>query len=169
MLALFTMLANYSRWANRRLHDAVDALSEEAFRTDCGAFFGSLHGTLNHLVVGDLIWLQRLTGSGEAPTALDAIVADDRSALRAAREAADARLLAYVCSLRAEDLAGTVSYTTLSRPAAVAQPLAPALMHVFNHQTHHRGQAHALLTRLAGAAPSFDLLIYQRETGDGLR
>jgi uncharacterized damage-inducible protein DinB len=67
-----------------------------------------------------------------------------------------------------EDLAGMLRYRTISNPRDIAQPLAPALMHFFNHQTHHRGQVHCLLTGLAGDAPSLDLLAYQRETGAGL-
>jgi uncharacterized damage-inducible protein DinB len=70
--------------------------------------------------------------------------------------------------LSEQDLTRRVRYTTLSRPAAIEQELGYALPHVFNHQTHHRGQVHALLTRIAGDAPSLDLILYQRETGIGL-
>lgn len=66
------------------------------------------------------------------------------------------------------DLARKVRYRTISRPAEIEQELGYALPHVFNHQTHHRGQVHGLLTRIAGDAPSLDLILYQRETGIGL-
>ncbi len=126
-------------------------------------------GTLNHLVAADRIWMRRITGEGEAPTRLDAIIAEDRATLRTEREATDDRILGFVGGLDEARLAATFTYTPITVPTPVTQPLAPALVHVFNHQTHHRGQAHALLTRLTGAAPSLDLLVFQRETGIGLR
>jgi uncharacterized damage-inducible protein DinB len=127
-----------------------------------------LHGTLNHLLVGDRIWMQRLTGEGDARTRLDAILFEELEPLRAARVAEDARIVALVSGLSDDDLKRKVRYTTISRPAAIEQELGYTLPHVFNHQTHHRGQVHALLTRLTGAAPSLDLILYQRKTGIGL-
>lgn len=162
------MFADYNAWANRRLYDAAAPLPDRDYRRDLGAAFGSLHGTLNHLLVADRIWMQRVTGEGAAPDALDAILYDDLAELRAARTAEDARIRAFVAGLDDAALQRTITYRTRVRPQDIAQPLAPALLHVFNHQTHHRGQAHALLTRLTGAAPSFDLIVFQRETGAGL-
>jgi len=168
MRALFTMLAGYNAWVNRRLYEAAAALPEADYRRDAGAFFASLHATLNHLLVADRIWMRRFTGEGPMPDRLDAILHDELAGLRAAREAEDARIEAYVAGLDEVTLAGRFRYRTLVQPREMEQPLAPALLHFFNHQTHHRGQAHALLTRFAGDAPSFDLLQYQRETGVGL-
>jgi uncharacterized damage-inducible protein DinB len=88
--------------------------------------------------------------------------------LRAAREREDARIVAYVAGLSEATLAGRFRYRTIVNPADVEQPLAPALIHVFNHQTHHRGQVHALLTGLGRDAPSLDLILFQRATGIGL-
>ncbi len=87
-----------------------------------------------------------------------------------ARAAEDARIIAYVDGLSEADLENTFSYHTITRPAAITQKLAPALAHFFNHQTHHRGQAHTLLTIAGGrdAAPPLDLIYFQRETGIGL-
>ena len=90
-----------------------------------------------------------------------------RSCARA-REAEDSRIARYVDGLTDADLAGRFRYRTITNPRDIEQPLQPALMHFFNHQTHHRGQAHCLLTGLTGTAPSLDLLVYQRETGTGL-
>ena len=162
------MLAAYNEWVNRRLYDAAAALPDADYRADRGAFFGSLHATLNHLLVGDRIWLRRLTGQGEAPDRLDAILHDDFHELRAARQAEDARIVTYVAALSDADLGGIVRYRTTRQPTEIAQPLLPLLLHFFNHQTHHRGQAHCLLTGLKGEAPSFDLLTFQRQTGIGL-
>ena len=168
MKALFAMLAAYNAWANGRLYDAAARLSDADYRADRGAFFKSVHGTLNHLLVADRIWMRRFTGAGEAPARLDAILFADREDLRAAREAEDARILAFVMGLTDEGLQRTIRYRTLSNPADIEQPLAPALAHVFNHQTHHRGQAHAILTGLGRDAPALDLILFQRETGVGL-
>jgi len=163
--SLFVMLAGYNAWANRRLYDAAEKLSNADYRADRGVFFKSMHGTLNHLLVADRIWMRRFTREGDHPDPLDAILFNDRAALRAARETEDARIVAYVEGLDDEPLAGRFRYRTVTNPRDIEQPLAPALAHFFNHQTHHRGQAHAVLT---GAAPSFDLVLFQRETGLGL-
>ena len=168
MDGLFSMLAGYNVWANRRLYDAAAALPDADYRADLGAFFGSLHRTMNHILSGDRIWMKRFTGTGEAPTTLDAVLYDDLGDLRAAREAEDARILAWVTDLDAAALAGRFHYRAISSPQEFEQPLGPALLHLFNHQTHHRGQCHALLTGLTGDAPSFDLILYQREAGIGL-
>ena len=127
-----------------------------------------MHGTLNHLLVADRIWMRRFTGEGEAPSRLDAVLAEAFGDLRAAREREDARIVAYVAGLSEATLAGRFRYRTIVNPADVEQPLAPALIHLFNHQTHHRGQVHALLAGLGHDAPSLDLILFQRATGIGL-
>jgi uncharacterized damage-inducible protein DinB len=164
----FSMMAGYNAWANARLYEAAAGLSDAEYRADGGAFFKSVHGTLNHLLATDRIWLRRFTREGEAPTRLDAILFEALDDLRAARVAEDRRIVDYVDALTDEDLAGAVSYRTITNPVTITQPLAPALAHLFNHQTHHRGQAHGLLTGLGLAAPSLDLILYQRESGTGM-
>jgi uncharacterized damage-inducible protein DinB len=168
MRPIFQMFANYNCWANARLYAAAAQLPDAEYRADHGAFFKSVHGTLNHLLVGDRIWMQRLTGEGDAPARLDAILFEELEPLRAARAAEDARIVAFVSGLSEDDLKRKVRYTTISRPAAIEQELGYALPHVFDHQTHHRGQVHALLTKITGDAPSLDLILYQRVTGIGL-
>lgn len=169
MLARYRMFAGYNAWCNERLYEAAAQFTDADYRTDRGAFFKSLHGTLNHLLVGDRIWMRRFTGLGEAPPSLDAILHHDFVQLRAARRTEDERINRYVEALSEDDLAGTITYRTVVNPQNIEQGLAPALDHFFNHQTHHRGQAHALLSALIGndKTPSFDLIIYQRETGQG--
>jgi len=168
MKSLFEMLAAYNAWVNERLYDASARIPDAEYRRDRGAFFGSLHGTLNHLLLGDRIWMHRFTGEGEEPMELDAILYEDFAALRASRRAEDARIDTYIARLSEKELAGTIRYRSTRSPAEIEQLLAPLLLHFFNHQTHHRGQAHCLLTEIAGEAPSFDLLVYQRQTGAGL-
>jgi uncharacterized damage-inducible protein DinB len=169
MLARYHMFAGYNAWCNERLYDATTQVSDANYRANRGAFFESLHGTLNHLLVGDRIWMRRFTGQGAVPTSLDAILFDDFMQLRSARRAEDERIRHYVGTLREDDLAKTIRFRTVVNPQDIEQMLAPALDHFFNHQTHHRGQAHALLSAIIGKdpTPSFDLIIYQRETGQG--
>jgi uncharacterized damage-inducible protein DinB len=162
MKAHFASFARYNEWANQRLYDAASALPDADYRADRGAFFKSLHGTLNHMLVADRVWMKRFTGEGEAPDKLNAILHEQLADLRAARETEDRRIIAYVDGLDDERLAGTISYRRVSTPDMFVQALAPALSHFFNHQTHHRGQAHAILTSIAGKAPELDLLYFQR-------
>ncbi len=170
MKPYFDMFAGYNRWANRRLYAAARALPDIDYRKPRGAFFSSLHGTLNHLVVSDRIWMRRFTGDGPVQTRLDEILFEDLDGLDAARQAEDDRIVGYVDGLSEADLTSTFSFRTIVKPQDITQPLAPALGHFFNHQTHHRGQAHCLVTEIAGndAMPSLDLIIYQRETGIGM-
>jgi uncharacterized damage-inducible protein DinB len=112
--------------------------------------------------------MRRFTGEGEAPHRLDAILFEDFAELRAARQKEDARIVAYIDGLSEADVAGRIRYRTIVNPSEFEQPLATALAHFFNHQTHHRGQVHCLLTGFDLEAPSLDLLIYQRQTGIGL-
>jgi uncharacterized damage-inducible protein DinB len=109
--------------------------------------------------------MRRFTGEGAMPPSLDAILFEDFRELRAAREAEDRRIEAYIGGLDEAALAASVSYTTITNPARAEQRLSDALDHFFNHQTHHRGQAHCLLTAITGTAPSLDLIVLQRERG----
>lgn len=164
MLDHFRRFAGYNRWANGLLYDAAAALSEADYLADRGAFFGSLHGTLNHVLAGDRIWFRRLSGSGAAPDRLDAILADSLAGLRTARDAEDERILAFVAGLDADGLDRVVRYRTTGG-SEQAQPLGQLLAHIFNHQTHHRGQASTILTGLGHPAPEMDLIFYLRLAG----
>jgi uncharacterized damage-inducible protein DinB len=168
MKQTLAMMAGYNAWANARIYDAAARLPDAEYRADRGAFFKSVHGTLNHLLVADRIWLRRLSGTGEAPDRLDAILFERLKDLEAARHAEDARIVAFVDGLTEGDFARVVHYRTITGTMEFRQPLGPVLVHVFNHQTHHRGQVHALLTGLTGDAPSLDLILFQRETGMGM-
>jgi uncharacterized damage-inducible protein DinB len=156
------MFSHYNAWANGRIYDAAARLSTEQYRADRGAFFKSVHGTLNHLLVTDRLWMKRFTGEGEAPDRLDAILFETLEELRAAREAEDRRINQWVEGLDERRIAATIKYRRVSSPEEFEQQLSLALAHWFNHQTHHRGQVHALLTGLVGKAPELDLLYFQR-------
>ncbi len=158
----FRQFAAYNAWANRRLYDAAAVLSDADYRTDRGAFFRSMRGTLNHLLVADRVWMQRFTGEGVAPDRLDAILHDDLKGLRIAREAEDGRIVAYIDGLDEARLAGTIRYRRVSTPDEFEQALIPALSHFFNHQTHHRGQAHSILCSFGHRDLVLDMLAFQR-------
>jgi uncharacterized damage-inducible protein DinB len=158
----FQQLAAYNRWANARLYAAALELSDQAYRLHIGVFFSSVHGTLNHLLLTDRIWLKRLTGEGEHPNQLDAILFEDRTQLVRARITEDERLIAVVDAYDDAALARLHSYKTTSGMPH-SQAVANIFLHLFNHQTHHRGQAHACLSILTGGEPpSLDLLAFQR-------
>jgi uncharacterized damage-inducible protein DinB len=159
----FEMLARYNRWANVRLYRMASALPDELYRKNVGAYFGSLHGTLNHLLAADRIWMRRLTGSGEHPHKLNEIVVDDFPSLQVARKVEDERIVRFVGEMEETLLKIPWEYQMLNGTPQ-RQPLGEILAHLFNHQTHHRGQAHMILTTLGIAEPHpLDLLLMQRE------
>ena len=165
MKSHFVMMADYNVWANGRLYGMARQLPDEQYRRDVGAYFKSLHGTLNHIMVADLIWVRRLTGVGDHPRNLNAIIYDDLPSLLAARQQVDQRIITYVDSLSDAQLEETWDYRMLGGTLQ-RQRRRETLAHWFNHQTHHRGQAHAILTVLGVCEPDgLDLLLMQRERG----
>jgi uncharacterized damage-inducible protein DinB len=164
MKAYFEQRAAYNRWANARLYEAALSLTDADYRRDVGAFFKSMHGTLNHLLLTDRLWLKRLTGEGEHPDQLDAILHENRRALALARADEDDRIVGYVAALDDATLEGLQKYATTSGKA-FEQKRCDILAHLFNHQTHHRGQAHTILSICTGKAPpQLDMLLMQRGT-----
>lgn len=162
MKSRFEQLAAYNKWANARLFEAALAVDNVDYRRDVGAFFKSLCGTLNHLLVTDRIWMKRLTNEGEHPDRLNAIIHEDGRELARARADEDDRIVRYVASLDEASLAGTLKYAN-SAGKHFEQPRADIVSHLFNHQTHHRGQAHTILSICTGREPpSLDLLAMQR-------
>jgi uncharacterized damage-inducible protein DinB len=158
----FAMFAAYNTWANKQLYAAAGALSANEFGKDVGAYFHSMKGTLNHLLGADRIWMRRFTGDGPAPKKLDEVLYEEFSELSVARKAEDRRIVRYVDSLEPEQLLGTITYTTITSPTEMRQNLSTALSHFFNHQTHHRGQAHTILSLLGRDPPPLDLLYFLR-------
>jgi uncharacterized damage-inducible protein DinB len=161
----FVMMAKYNAWANARLFRMAGALPNDMYRKELGAYFRSLHGTLNHLLAADRIWMHRLTGAGDHPNKLNAILFDDLPSLHIARVEEDRRILDFVQGLAEPAFEEAWDYRTLNGTPQ-RQRRREILAHLFNHQTHHRGQAHAILTTLGVSEPdSLDLLIMQREQG----
>jgi uncharacterized damage-inducible protein DinB len=165
MKAHFVMMANYNEWANARLFRVAGTLEEALYRKEVGAYFRSLHGTLNHLLVADRIWMRRLTGTGDHPEKLNAILFEDLPSLHAARVEEDRRIIAFVQSLDEPAFEEVWDYRTLNGTPQ-RQRRREVLGHLFNHETHHRGQAHAILTVLGVAEPeALDLLLMLRDKG----
>ena len=163
MLEHFRTMARYNAWANRRLYAAASAMGADV-HAETGAVFRTMHSTLNHILVADRIWMHRFTGNGPTYSRLDAEPCATLDELRAARDAEDGRIRTYVDALDEDAVASTFTYRRVSEPGApITQRLAPALAHLFNHQTHHRGQAHTILTTLGHDAPAMDLVFYTRE------
>ncbi|MFN3938346.1 MAG: DinB family protein [Gemmobacter sp.] len=155
------LLARYNRWQNRSLVAAASTLTPAARTQARGAFFGSIAGTLSHLLWGDLVWMARFDG-GTRPeaTADDSATAfPDWDAYRRERAATDARILLWAERIGAEELAGELFWHSRLTGRTQRQPMAVCVVHFFNHQTHHRGQAHAMLTA-AGARPEPTDLVF---------
>lgn len=148
--------AAYNRAANARLYAACAELSEAARKRDLGAFFTSIHGTLNHIMVGDRIWLARFRGETVPSSGLDAILYDDFAALRAARAELDETIAAFMAGVDTAFMGATIAYEN-NEGRRFVDPVDLLVAHFFNHQTHHRGQIHAMLTRLGGPAPVLDM------------
>ena len=157
-------MAVYNRAANTRLYQACAELSDAARARDRGAFFGSIHATLNHLLLGDRIWMARFRGLEMPSTDLDAILYAEFDELSAARDRMDAEICAFMDTLSADWLAGTIAYRN-SQGRDLRDPVAVLLTHFFNHQTHHRGQVHAMLTQAGHRGPVLDLHRVLENTG----
>ena len=162
MKAHFQRMAAYNRWANARLYEAVGKLSPEAFAAPRSGFFPSLLKTLNHILVGDTVWMGRLDGAGSSITSLDQILHADLAALTAARAAMDDRIVGFVDAVAPARLAEHLVYRTVAGDPMRTQ-VSQVLAHFFNHQTHHRGQAHAMLSSTDVAPPSLDLILFLRD------
>lgn len=147
-------MAAYNRWQNENLYDAADALSDADRTQDRGAFFGSIHGTLNHILWADEVWMGRFSGRPHPVTPIAR--SRDRYAgwdeLRAARADLDADIVAWAESLDPAWLARSPVRASGARKTTSPRDHAFLVVHMFNHQTHHRGQVHAMLTA-AGARP----------------
>ena len=162
----FRMLARYNAWANRRIYDAAAALPEADYRRPrpC-AFFTSIHGTLNHLLVVDRLWLARIGRVNHGIEGLDQVLHDDLAALRRAQGTSDARMIELVDGLGEADLAGERRYTMLSAPGTNCSPVQHILATLFNHQTHHRGQVHAMLKETPVPPPPLDIIDFLDDAG----
>jgi uncharacterized damage-inducible protein DinB len=170
MLQQFALLAEYNAWMNEKIYATAAELAEEVRTENRGAFFGSIHGTLNHLLVADRIWLQRFAryftqfsvlewvGALPQPTALDEILFADFQAMREHRRALDATIKEWIGALSQADLDQVLQYSSIKGIPA-SRSFSGVLLHFFNHQTHHRGQVTTLLSQLGKDVGATDLLL----------
>ena len=153
-----TMVA-YNSEMNRRLYAAAARLSDEERRRDRGAFWRSIHGTFSHLVWADRMWMSRLAGwtAPTQPGGQSADLFDDFETMAASRVEADAAIELWADALGKEWLAGDQTWFSGLQQQELTMPRPMLLMHIFNHQTHHRGQAHAMLTAAGQRTGDTDL------------
>lgn len=162
-------MAAYNAWMNDKLYAAAARLPADEVMRARGAFFGSIFGTLGHLVVADTIWLKRFAAdpahlaalaeleSWPMPTRVDRPPCNDLAALATRRRTLDALILRWTSMLDERALSRAIPYANL-RGDRFSRPLLALLMHVFNHQTHHRGQATTLLTQAGEDVGATDLV-----------
>lgn len=155
------VMAEYNAEMNRRLYAAAGRLSDEARRADGGAFWHSIHGTLNHLLWGDRAWMARFEDLPRPPGSMQESpsLIEDFAALRAAREEEDARIGNWAGRVTQDWLDQDLVWRSGGDGAERRRGRAGLVMHFFNHQTHHRGQAHALITRAGEATGDTDLFL----------
>jgi uncharacterized damage-inducible protein DinB len=160
-LAFCRMMAGYNAEMNRRFYAAAARLPEARRREDRGLFWRSLHGTLAHLLWADRQWMARFAAWPKPNRALaesDREV-EDWAELQAARTVADAEIERWAAGLDADWLAGELVWFSGAAKREMRKPRAMLLVHMFNHQTHHRGQAHAALTAMGEDTGDTDLML----------
>ncbi|UYV35806.1 damage-inducible protein DinB [Rhodobacteraceae bacterium D3-12] len=159
-------MARYNGWQNRQMKDALQGLGEAALVEERGAFFGSIMRTINHLLWGDWLWMSRFDG-GEGPpveaSGHDSLT-PNLSEWAIERFKMDARILHWADTRHSVDLTGDLTWYSGMAGQEMAKPLALCVTHFFNHQTHHRGQIHAMATA-AGAQGWTSDLIFMPEEG----
>ena len=165
----FELMARYNKWMNEKIYGAASKLSDAEVREDRGAFFKSVLGTLNHLLVADIIWLKRFAEHPKKyeplqflkgvpnPGSLDENLYDDLHSLGEARRSLDDVIIRWSEEIDAEDLASDLEYTN-TRGDPYTNNFSNLIQHYFNHQTHHRGQITTLLSQIGIDVGSTDLL-----------
>ncbi|MGD9545360.1 MAG: DinB family protein [Methylocystis sp.] len=156
-------MARYNRWQNAGLYAAADRLSDEDRRKDRGAFFKSIHATLSHLLWADHMWLSRISDAPPPSTPLAQSVSycEDWETLKRRRIACDELLIAWADGVTDAWLTGDLVWRSGVLKAEVARPKGLVVSHIFNHQTHHRGQVHAMLTAAGAGPPDTDLILME--------
>lgn len=155
-------MARYNAWQNRQIMDIVEAMDEAALRKDRGAFFGSILATLNHLLWADQVWMSRFCEDVSPPGKSIAESVDftpTPGVWNAERFRMDGRIRIWSETLSNFDLLGDLTWYSGALDAEVVKPRALCVTHMFNHQTHHRGQIHAMLAAAGQGAPVSDLFV----------
>lgn len=160
--AYVTSMARYGAWQNSQLIGACAALPEAELRADRGAFFGSLFATMNHVLWADRSWMNRfapdLVEAPDVPADQHGEITPDFTAWRRAREAMDTQIIAWAAGVTEARLAGELSWHSNLLQRDFAKPFGLCVVHFFNHQTHHRGQMHQMLSSLGADTAVSDLI-----------
>ena len=143
----YRALSRYNRWMNGNLYAHAASLSDEQRKQNAGAFFKSIHHTLNHILLADRVWMGRLTGVHFAVRSLDDELYSHFETLRAERVATDKTIIDWIDNLSESDLGAMLTYKRITGDQTASMPLRLVLTHFFNHQTHHRGQVTTLLSQ----------------------
>lgn len=156
-------LADYNRWQNENLYGAADQLSDEQRKEQRGAFFGSIHGTLNHLLWADQLWMSRFAGTPrpKAPGIPESVgMYESWDDLKRERQAFDRGIIDWAGKLETDWLEGDLTWFSGATGRELTKPKGLLVAHIFNHQAHHRGQVHCMLTQ-AGVRPGATDLPFQ--------
>ena len=142
------LMARYNAWQNRQIEKALEGVPLEALKADHGAFFGSIHATLDHILFGDLAFMSRFTGDPPEPPELGVTLYEDFGDLRQARAVLDVRIESWALSLTPEWLGEILTFANLVDGKEKTYAHWVLVIHMFNHQTHHRGQVTTLLSQM---------------------
>jgi uncharacterized damage-inducible protein DinB len=160
-VAYLQRMSRYNRWQNENLYDVAGRLSDAERRKDRGAFFGSIHNTLSHLLWADRIWMSRFAGwpkpDGGIPQSVSLF--PEWEILKTERNDSDARLIDWADTLDLMWIKGDMTWFSGAINREVTKPRWQLVAHFFNHQTHHRGQVHAMLTQAGGKPHDTDLFV----------
>ena len=154
--AYWRMLARYNRVANERLFDTCAKLDAREYRTERRGSFGSIHALLNHMLLGDGIWMARFEGAGSTTPPLNTVLHDSFPELRTARAKQDSHIESFFAAQDASFVERTFRYTN-SKGLEYSESAPVAIAHFFNHQTHHRGQVHVMLSQTDVPPPPLDM------------
>lgn len=160
-------MARYNSWQNAQLMPVLQSMPSADLKENRGAFFGSIMATVNHLLWGDTMWMSRFDPSVDQPTVGVAKSVNFHRSIgswSADRSRMDGKIQFWADGLRSVDLQGDLTWYSGSVGREISAPLAETVVHFFNHQTHHRGQVHAMLTAAGQKAPVSDLFLMPEET-----
>lgn len=154
---LYQTFARYNQWMNQKVYAVCAEIDDAERRRDRGAFFRSIHGTLNHLLLGDRVWMCRFTGRQYPIAPMGVDLYDDFDELCAARVAMDQEILDWTAQLTGQWLSEPLTWTSGTDGQTRSRPRWLCVSHLFNHQTHHRGQLTTLLCQLGHDVGTTDL------------
>lgn len=148
------LMARYNLWQNESMIAAAETLSDEDRERECGAFFGSIRKTASHVLWGDMNWMSKFAGTPAPEQSIveSVALAPDWTAYTALRTAFDRTILEWTRTVPTDWFDGEIAWFSMAAGREISKPKRLLICHFFNHQTHHRGQIHALLTA-AGADP----------------